>query len=77
MSAPFDYGRRSRDYAIHRHGPSPEVYHRLAPWIDFEVLTPPPIEMRTGTLIDYRLRVRGLRLRWRSRISAWDPHRLG
>ena len=43
------------------------------PWVRFEVLTPSPIEMRVGTLIDYRLRIRGLPVRWQSEISAWQP----
>ena len=43
------------------------------PWLDFEVLTPPPIEMRSGLLIDYRLRVRGLPIRWQSEILDWKP----
>jgi ligand-binding SRPBCC domain-containing protein len=43
------------------------------PWLDFKVITPPPIVMRAGTLIDYRLRLRGFPLRWRTHISVWEP----
>ena len=43
------------------------------PLLRFKVLTPEPIEMRKGLLIDYRLRVRGLPVRWRSEITAWEP----
>jgi ligand-binding SRPBCC domain-containing protein len=42
-------------------------------WLHFSILTPAPIEMRVGTLIDYWLRVRGLPLRWRSEITVWQP----
>ncbi len=42
------------------------------PWLQFEVLTP-EIAMQEGTLLDYRLRVRGVPLRWRSRINEWQP----
>ena len=46
------------------------------PWLKFSVVTPGPIEMRPGTLIDYRLRFRGIPLRWRSEIAEWaPPHR--
>lgn len=45
------------------------------PWLRFEVETPRPIEMRAGTRIDYRLKVRGLPLRWTSEITAWEPPR--
>ena len=39
----------------------------------FRVLTPPPIEMSAGALIDYRLSLRGLPMRWRSEITEWEP----
>jgi ligand-binding SRPBCC domain-containing protein len=45
------------------------------PWLRFSVLTPEPIEMRTGALIEYRLRVRRVPLHWISRIEEWQPGR--
>jgi ligand-binding SRPBCC domain-containing protein len=32
-----------------------------------------PIEMKAGALIDYKLRVRGFPIRWRTKITAWEP----
>ena len=42
-------------------------------WLHFTVVTPAPIDLREGALIDYRLRVRGVPLRWQSCISMWKP----
>ena len=43
------------------------------PWLHFHIVTPRPVEMRPGALIDYKLRVRGLPLRWRTLIKEWQP----
>lgn len=43
------------------------------PWLHFHILTPPPIAMAEGTTIDYALRIRGWRVRWRTLIRAWEP----
>lgn len=43
------------------------------PWLRFHVETPGEIELREGALIDYRLRIRGIPVRWRSEITAWEP----
>ncbi len=43
------------------------------PWLGFEILTPRPIAMRAGALIDYRLKVHHVPVRWRTEITAWEP----
>jgi len=43
------------------------------PLLRFRVTTSPPIEMRKGTVIEYRLRVHGVPVRWTSEITEWDP----
>ena len=43
------------------------------PWLHFRIVTPHPVEMREGALIEYRLRLRGIPIRWRTRIEEWKP----
>lgn len=45
------------------------------PWLGFEVATPGAIEMGVGTLIEYRLRLHRVPVRWRTRIEVWEPPR--
>lgn len=41
--------------------------------LNFAILTPLPILMRPGTLIDYRLKLHGIPFHWQSEITVWDP----
>jgi ligand-binding SRPBCC domain-containing protein len=43
------------------------------PWLRFRVVTPGPIDMRPGALIEYRLRLHGVPIRWLTRIEVWKP----
>lgn len=43
------------------------------PELHFQIVTPRPIHIEQGTLIEYRLRLFGVRFAWLSRISEWDP----
>jgi ligand-binding SRPBCC domain-containing protein len=43
------------------------------PWLGFRVLTEGEIEMRAGTLIEYRLRLHRVPVRWLTRIEVWEP----
>jgi ligand-binding SRPBCC domain-containing protein len=51
-----------------------ENLQKLTPeFLDFEILTPTPIVMQEGTLIDYRLKLWGVPVNWKTRISEWLP----
>lgn len=43
------------------------------PQLGFKIVTPTPIEMKAGTLIDYRISLHGIPMTWRTEITKWDP----
>lgn len=52
----------------------PENLSRITPpWLELRILTPSPIGMRAGALIDCTVRVLGLRRHWRTLITEYEP----
>ncbi len=60
-----------------------EVFPFFADAGNLEAITPPLLrfrivsdrhaDMRVGTIIEYRLRLRGIPIRWLTRIEEWEP----
>lgn len=64
---------RRRDEVFPFFGDAGNLEAITPPWVNFHIMTPRPIQMRPGALIDYRLRIRGVPVRWRTEITEWDP----
>jgi ligand-binding SRPBCC domain-containing protein len=43
------------------------------PELNFHIVTPQPLELKKGALIDYQLKLRGFPLKWQTVISTWNP----
>ena len=43
------------------------------PELNFHIITAQPIDIKKGALIDYRLKLRGLPITWKTEITEWNP----
>lgn len=54
----------------------PENLSRITPLsLGFKILTPSPVKMQAGAVIDYTIRAAAIPLRWTTLISDYDPPR--
>lgn len=43
------------------------------PWLHFQIVTPTPLDIQEKSLIDYKLKLHGIPIKWRTEIAVWEP----
>ena len=64
---------RSRDEVFAFFAEPGNLARLTPPWLGFHILTPAPVPMHAGALIDYQIRLGPLPTRWRTMITAFEP----
>jgi ligand-binding SRPBCC domain-containing protein len=65
--------RRDRDEVFAFFSDACQLENITPPFLKFKILTPRPIELKKGALIDYSIRLRVVPITWRTEISEWEP----
>lgn len=64
---------QSRDEVFQFFADATQLERITPPWLHFSIISELPISMHVGALIDYRLRMRGIPISWRTEITVWEP----
>ena len=43
------------------------------PELNFKIISPQPIDIKKGAFIDYKLKLRGIPITWKTEITQWKP----
>ncbi len=41
--------------------------------LNFRIISPQPIDIKKGALIDYKLKLHGIPITWKTEITQWNP----
>jgi ligand-binding SRPBCC domain-containing protein len=53
-----------------------ENLNKVTPsFLNFKILSSLPIEMKKGTLIDYKIKLQGINFKWKTEITDWQPNK--
>ena len=63
---------RSRDEVFAFFAEAQNLETLTPAFLNFRILSPLPLEMRSGTLIEYQICLGGLPMRWRTRIETFE-----
>ena len=63
----------SLDTVFHFFKKAENLQSLTPPWLKFKILTPMPIEMKKGTLIDYQSLLYIIPVYWKTEITVWEP----
>ena len=64
---------RSRDELFSFFATAENLNLITPPWLNFQFVTPLPIQMHSGTKLVYKIQLHMIPMKWASEITTWDP----
>jgi ligand-binding SRPBCC domain-containing protein len=63
----------SPELAFEVYGDALNLEPMTPPWLHFKVTNPENLVLEQGTILEYRLRLHGVPIHWKTLIETWEP----